>query len=640
MKIFLLLCFSLLFIVLLLFGCANVDNHTVDKGNLTLSQTTYAGAVGSTFVLSATTTPANQKVLWSSSNPAVAQVSDTSGSSTTITALKDGTATITATVEGTNITATCFVTYTAGIFLDRSSYELFQSSTFTLTAIQNPSGSATRFNSTNPSVANVDPVSGLVTGLSVGTTDITATYQVGENTYTSSPCVVSVLDSPTINITPQSKTLYVGDVFALTADTVPANRFTINWSATNIGGGETPVVEIDQNGIVTAKVQGNSLIAALFTAQGQPYGATGTITVENPSLTLSTATTPMYIGDTQTVTATHNTPTGGVVTFNNSNTNAVSIDQNGNITALATTGMNPASISATYVYNGTPYTSNSNVISVLTPSISITGATHSMNYNKTTTVTATPVPLAGATNITYYSSNPDVATVNSSGLVTSKSIDGSTNITASFTYKGSTYTTATPWAIQVNNLPTITANNIEYVGTKVVATFDYTPTTLTHDDFLASTNLPSSLYSGLEWTASNGVATVTFQPLQGTQGYGVTLMNSSLISCTQNIGAYFIGNFFPTPSEHGLNVPLTYSFTSTNYDLRASELEVIVTAGPYPGFDNNPPYDYTVSSITKTGDTFSFIFTPKSPFSQYLITVRNKSVTSLTSPTSTISLRF
>jgi len=109
-------------------------------------------------------------------------------------------------------------------------------------------------------------------------------------------------------------------------------------------------------------------------------------------------------------------------------------------------------------------------------------------------------------------------------------------------------------------------------------------------------------------------------------------MNSSYISCTQNIGAYFIGNFFPTPSEPELNLPLTYTFTSSDPNLQASDLEAIVTTS------GEGEKQYTISQITKSGSTFSFTFTPKSSFSTYNITIRNKTVTQLTSPTMTVQI--
>ena len=85
---------------------------TIGTTTITLNKLTLSLEEGKTETLTATVTPANATtVTWNSSNPNVATV-DSTGK---ITAIKAGTATITATTVSGNKTATCTVTVTAKI---------------------------------------------------------------------------------------------------------------------------------------------------------------------------------------------------------------------------------------------------------------------------------------------------------------------------------------------------------------------------------------------------------------------------------------------------------------------------------------------------------------------------------------------
>ena len=84
---------------------------TIPATGISLNQTTLSfNAAGQTATLTATVTPANatnKSVTWTSSNTAVATVSENG----VVTAVGDGTANITATTaDGTNLSATCAVT--------------------------------------------------------------------------------------------------------------------------------------------------------------------------------------------------------------------------------------------------------------------------------------------------------------------------------------------------------------------------------------------------------------------------------------------------------------------------------------------------------------------------------------------------
>jgi len=102
-------------------GCIEVETErsqsTWGVTGISLNYTTLSLPIGANAQLTATVSPsnaANPNVTWSSSNPSVATVSNNG----LVTALAVGNATITATTEQNNKTASCNVTVKEGIFSD------------------------------------------------------------------------------------------------------------------------------------------------------------------------------------------------------------------------------------------------------------------------------------------------------------------------------------------------------------------------------------------------------------------------------------------------------------------------------------------------------------------------------------------
>ncbi len=188
-----------------------VDGVTLDESSITL-------VVGGNQTLVATVTPAdadNKSVTWSSSNPAVATVTDG-----VVTAVSSGTATITVTTVDGGFTATCQVTVEAaevhvtGVSLDRSEMTLVEGQTGSLVATVSP-GNATNKSVTwsvdDESVVSVDQNGG-VTAVSHGTATVTVTTVDGGFTAT---CQVTVEERAVTGIeaTPDRSVYTVGDIF-------------------------------------------------------------------------------------------------------------------------------------------------------------------------------------------------------------------------------------------------------------------------------------------------------------------------------------------------------------------------------------------------------------------------------------------
>ncbi len=174
-----------------------VTGVKLNKTELTLTE-------GGTFQFVATVTPTNatnKKITWKSSNTDVVDI-DSGGLAG---AMKEGTATITATTEDGSFKAYCSVTVQAAaiavksVSLNKVETKLYVGGTETLIVTISPSNAtnkAVTWSSSKSSVASVDK-DGTVTAKSVGTATITVTTDDGKLT---ANCSVTVEAAPSNNI--------------------------------------------------------------------------------------------------------------------------------------------------------------------------------------------------------------------------------------------------------------------------------------------------------------------------------------------------------------------------------------------------------------------------------------------------------
>ena len=187
--------FAIPAVLLLLFSCGNKQDPTVAVTSVTLSQTSLAMVEGDTQTLTATVNPSDateKTVTWASSNTQVASVAGG-----TVTAVKEGTATITASCGGKS--ATCAVTVgkkvvpVSGITLNKTEITLKQNESFQLTATVAPDDASDKtvtWTSSDAAVATA--TDGLVKALKEGT--VTVTAKAGDKTAT---CKVTVSNATT-----------------------------------------------------------------------------------------------------------------------------------------------------------------------------------------------------------------------------------------------------------------------------------------------------------------------------------------------------------------------------------------------------------------------------------------------------------
>ena len=394
----------------------------LNKSSLTLTE-------GDSETLVASVTPSNAtntKVNWTSSSSAVATV-DGNGK---VTAVKAGSATITATSVDGGKTASCAVTVTqkpvavTGVKMNVSVLNLEVGAQAILQATVQPDNASNKnvtWSSSDKSVATVDQ-KGEVTGLKVGKTTITVKTEEGNKTATCEVNVVKATVTPTsVKIEPATLSVKVGATAQLTATVGPEGApQDVSWTSS-----ATSVATVDKNGKVTGVKAGTATITAKTTTGNKTATCKVTVTsstVAVTGVTLNKSTTTIKVGGSETLVATvkPDNATNKKVTWSTSAGSVAKVDANtgevtgvkaGTATITATTedGKKTASCKVTVTAN-----------TVAVTGVSLEPTSLSLETGKTQTLKATVKP-TNATNqkVTFKSSAPTIASVDAStGKVT------------------------------------------------------------------------------------------------------------------------------------------------------------------------------------------------------------------------------
>ena len=406
---------------------------------------------GESHQLKVTVLPENASVPdvnWSSDNAKVAKVSDTG----LVTGLSAGEATIHAVTKDGGKMATCLVkvgTPVSGISLSKSSASMYVGdSPLALTATITPSNASDKsvvWSSSDASVASVTAGSGLdatVTPVAAGTATITVSTPDGKF---SASCVLTVKQHVTgVSISKSSLTLYTGQTETLSAQVKPddATDTRLTWSSSD------KTVATVANGLVTALKAGSTQIRVTSFEGGFQDVCNLTVKQHVTGLDLSHSTRTIYLGQTVTMTATvlPSDASDKSVTWTSSNSDIVSVTQNGSVTANA---MGEAEITATSNDGGFSKTCKVTVVEPLVPatSLTLTPKTMSLNIGESGSLELQILPNDCNEILEWKSSDPSVATVNA-GDITALAA-GTTTITVrgSNTSASATVTVIDPYAV-------------------------------------------------------------------------------------------------------------------------------------------------------------------------------------------------
>lgn len=293
--------------------------------------------------LSATITPsdaANKNVTWVSSNTNAATV-DSSGKVTGVAAV--GEATITVKTEDGDKTDVCYVsvvpTPVSNLALSPTSIDVYfrdaAKRTQTLIATITPDTATNKTVSWTSGDSDIVSVAnGVVTAVGPGTTTVTVTSQADSSK--SSSCTVIVtkaVDGVSIADAATPLTLNMGSTATLTATVSPNNATnkTVTWSSTDES------VATVSGGIVTPVGPGTTAI--IVTTEDGGFIASRTVNVAQlaTGVTVTPSTVSLAVGRTAVLTAAlAGNPTNSGINWSvDAGSSAVSISENGVVTALA-----------------------------------------------------------------------------------------------------------------------------------------------------------------------------------------------------------------------------------------------------------------------------------------------------------------
>jgi len=509
-------------------GMSTVTVRQVAVGSVVVTPQTASVPVGGAVQLSASVRDAaggelqGRLVGWTSSDESIAVVSSTGS----VTGIKIGTATITASSEGKSGTATVTVTAAAvasvNVTPPSASVTVGQTTTLTAQTLDaNGSaltGRAVAWTSSNTGVATVS-ATGVVTGVAPGNATITATSEGKSGT--SAITVTAPAPAPVASVTvaPATLPLTVGQTGTLTATTRDAANNVLTDRAITWTSSAEGVATVAPNGTVTAVAPGSATITA--TSEGKSGTATVTVTaIPVASVTVDPATVSLTTGGTQQITATPrdaqgNALAGRAVTWESQNTNVVTVSATGLITAVA-----PGTTTVTATSEGKVGTVTVTVTAPAVGSISVSPGSATVYVAATTPLKATVRDVNNgvmqATPVSWSSDQPLTASVSQSGVVTGL-LPGSATITA--TLGGKTGSAAI--TVQLAPVASVTVSpstlnlrdrNGERTGTLSATLLDALGNTLTGREVTwssSNTQVASVNDSGVVTAQNKGDTTVT-----------------------------------------------------------------------------------------------------------------------------------
>ncbi len=485
------------------------------------------------------------QVMWQSSDPTTASVSGTG----LLTGVKAGSATVTASqgsVSG-NIIVSISAPVLLSITITPSSFSIASGQNQQLNAQAVYSNGTTQdVTSTvswNSSASNVALVSGtgLVSGVSAGTSTITATLGAVSKTATAT---VSAATLQAISVTPATASIATGQTQAFAANGIFSDGSTtdmtnsIIWSATN-------AATIDATGLATGLSTGTATIMATSGAVSGSASLTVTSAVVT-SIDISPDGETIPIGGQLQLTLTgtysdNSTQDIANATWSSSDSTTASVDPvTGIVTGVANSNGNPVTITATY--GGMTDTTTVYVTAAVPESLTLTPATASIASGTTQQYSVNAIYSDGSiqpvtAGLTWASSSAVTASISAAGLATGIA-PGQATITVTY---GSLTGTATLTVTQavLTGIVVTPANsvvgvngNVQFTATGVFS--DNSTQDLSTQAVWSSSVANFALISntGLASGLSNGVTTITatYGGLSGSAALTVT--TATLVSIT------------------------------------------------------------------------------------------------------------
>ena len=421
-------------------GTAKIVVKTVDGGfkqvckvtvvvtptGLVLNHSKAGVDVGKKLRLTAQVTPddAAQTVTWRSADKKIATVSKTG----VVTGIAAGKVKITASTPN-GVKQTCVVTVyqtVNKVTLNTTNAILAPQETLNLKAAVAPNnavGSEITWKTSDAAVATVSRT-GKVTAVAPGTAKITA---LNERSGVQAVCTVQVRIRVTaVALSKTSVTLGQGESAALTATVLPksATEKDVTWKSA-----DPTIATVNSKGVVTAVGGGTTKIIVTTVDSEKTAACTVKVAIPVTGITVPTATQTVYTGEKYQ-------PNCSVVPANATNKTITYTVKDPKIATVAADGSilpqaNGTTTVTAKTKDGGFEKSFLILVETKVASVKLDKATASLEVGETLQLTATVAPeTATHPELTWKSSNEEVATVDANGLVKTRTTPGTAVITA------------------------------------------------------------------------------------------------------------------------------------------------------------------------------------------------------------------
>ncbi|MDB4870326.1 MAG: hypothetical protein JWL97_1330 [Gemmatimonadales bacterium] len=437
----------------------------------------------------------------------------------------------------------------------------------------------------------------------------------GGTSVTTAPPPVPVVT--TVEVSPTTASLEVGATQSLTATVKDqsGNAMTgqsVAWSTSNAAA-----ASVDLAGVVTGLAAGSAAITA--TSAGKSGKSDVTVAAPQPpvvtTVTVSPTSVSLQVGATTPLSATVKDQqgmvmTGQTVTWSTSNATVATVNSSGTVSGVAA---GSATISATA--SGKTGTANITVTALppVVTTVTVAPPTASIAVGATVALTATVKDAQGnvmtGQSVTWSTSNPSYATVNSSGLVTGVSA-GPATITATSSGKSGTASitvTSPPPPPPVVTTVTVSPSTASIVVGATVAL------SATVKDALGNVMTGQSIV----WSTSNAAAaTVNSNGLvTGIAGGSATITATSAGKTGSSAVTITAA---PPPPPPGGTLLFQENFEDANLASRGwydNTGAVLSTTEHVPGSASSAQYRFTVGATSPTsGGSQRHKFTPSNSF--------------------------
>ncbi len=509
--------FSLITFIILL-SCSKTDDPTPEPTkkitSISIDASNFELSLGESTTLSVKHTPSDIAApvyKWSSSDETVATVTDGK-----INALKIGEATITAEVASTQLKSQIIVKVipvsanSLVLTSDKNTIDIGEKTVIAYEILPlnttDKNNLVIEWTTDKPAIATV--TNGEVTGIAVGTAEITAKIKNTDVTGKFN-ITVKAISVSSISLDQQSGSLNIGSEKTIRATILPANATNknINWSSS-----DSNVATVSAAGIIQAKNTGTANI----TATTEDGNKTATFKVTVTPISVTSVSLPQSQGTLEINQTAQLTPT--VLPANASNKNVKWTSSDATVVSVSSAGVLKAlkSGSATITVETTDgnktATYKVTVPEIVAQSVTLTSSSNTLEIGKTLQLTYNILP-ANTNNktLTWASSNSNIATISSTGLITGKAAGNVTITVTSSNGKKGTYT------VQITP---VQISKITLSKTSVVL-----PTSVNYDLTVSLT--PSNAdVNNLEWSSSdNNVATVDIHGRVRTVGVGKAVIS-------------------------------------------------------------------------------------------------------------------